>query len=219
MTRHRHWIYILCGFVLLTGTAQAQLSYEFADSTGTATTNFSINSLGGTVAIRVYLHDTTRGATILNANGGLGSAAVRLTYNSPSGVARVNSLASDVTGAIPPWSAYTTLGSDVPNNAVINEFSSTTAGVLPDSDGRIFLGTFVLTGIAPGTVNLTATDPNSTTNFDTTYFVTGDGIDSQIADANAVLTFTVVPEPQVTIVLSIVGLFGLRGMWSLAFGK
>lgn len=177
----------------LASPASAQLQYQFADGTGTASSTFSV-PVGGTVSIRVYLRDTTGGAPTLNANGGLGSAAVRVSYTN-SGVASVANLATDVVAAVPPWEFGTTAGSVANTSAVLNDTLDTSpTGVLPTGD-RIFIGTFTFTANAEGTSNLTAADPNPGIGFDTTHFSNGANLDGMISNATATITVTPVPEP------------------------
>src|SRR5262245_309040 len=103
----------LAALLLTGGTAAAQIVYEFANATtGAAQTNFSV-PVGGTVSVRVYLHELTPGAPQFNSAGGLGSGAVRMLFNTPPGVAGLT--AADVTPATAanggPWDfGTTTLG-------------------------------------------------------------------------------------------------------------
>jgi hypothetical protein len=75
------------------------------------------------------------------------------------------------------------------------------AGVPPDAQGRVLLGTFTLHGLAPGAVALGAADPNPAIGFDTSSFAAGAGgaplinDDPLIAAATATLTVSPVPEP------------------------
>lgn len=179
--------------LVLASPASAQLQYQFADSAGTATSTFSV-PVGGTVAIRVYLRDTTGGAPTLNANGGLGSAAVRVSYTN-SGVASIANIGTDIVAAVPPWDFGTTAGSVANASGVLNDtIDISPAGALPTSD-RIFIGTFTFTANAEGTSNLTAADPNPGNGFDTTHFSNGAGLDAVISNATATITVTPVPEP------------------------
>src|SRR5262245_60551523 len=103
MLRHRfgpvRLATLALGALLLTGgSAPAQIVYEFANATtGAAQTNFSV-PVSGTVPIRLYLHELTPGAPLFHSAGGLGSGAVRLSFNTPPGVAAVLS-AADITAA------------------------------------------------------------------------------------------------------------------------
>ncbi len=210
MQRTIGWMILVLGMALTAGSARAQIAYEFANSAGVPQSSFLINGIGGTVQIQVYLHETTSGAPELNSLGGLGTSAVRLTYNSPSGIAAVQGI-PDVVGAIPPWSFSTTNGSgDFSSSAVLNVASF--SGVLPDSNGRILLGTFTFHGVSAGTVNLTAVDPNPGTNTDTTHFSGGIGIDSIISGGTATLVVSPVPEPVLSTVAASAAL-ALAGLY------
>jgi hypothetical protein len=68
--------------------------------------------------------------------------------------------------------------------------------VLPDSDGRILLGTFTFHGLAVGKETLGAVDPNPGTNGDTTHFANGIGIDSSIIAGSAFLNVNPNPVPE-----------------------
>jgi hypothetical protein len=201
-------ILAVAGLGLAAGSARAQIAYEFADISGAPQSSFTINGIGGNVQIRVYLHDLSSGASELNSQGGLATAGVRVTYNNPGGFAAVQS-SSDVTGAIPPWSSSTTNGSNFSQSAVLNLFSPFSGGVLPDSNGRVFLGTFTFHGLAPGVETIGAVDPNPGTNFDTTHFNGGVGIDSQLVSGAATINVSPVPEPTVLFAATAgLGLFG-----------
>src|SRR3954447_10077406 len=91
----------VAGLIAAAGSARAQIRYEFADNAGNALSSFSV-APGGSIPIRVYLHELTAGAPTFNSQGGLGTGSVRVTFNTPGGVAAVQS-ASDVTPAVPPW--------------------------------------------------------------------------------------------------------------------
>jgi hypothetical protein len=174
----------------LAAPAQAQLQYQFADATGAASASFNVQ-VGSTVAVRVYLRDTTGGAPTLGANGGLGAAAVRVSYTNSASA----SIASDAVPSIPPWEYGTTLGTVAGASAVVND-GSDIAGVLPSGD-RILLGTFTFTGHAVGSSSLTALDPNPGSGTDTAYYGNGAGLDALIGTATATVNVTPVPEPAV----------------------
>ncbi len=130
-----------------------------------------MSSSASAVPIRIYLHELTPGAPLFQSNGGLGSGGVRLSFNTPPGIAGLS--LADVSPATiangGPWdlgTATSTLGT----SAAIAD-GALAAGVLPDAQGRILLGTFTLHGLAPGTVTLGAADPNPATGFDTSSFV------------------------------------------------
>lgn len=178
--------------ITLVSRADAQVLYQFADGTGAPTNTFNV-VVGDTVSIRIYLLDTTPGAPTLSANGGLGSAAVRLSYSNAA-AANIPNLTTGAVPATPPWLFGTTNGSVANASAVLNNASNFSTGVTPVLD-RILLGTFTFTGQSAGVSNLTAGDPNPGSNTDTTYFLGGTGLDSLIGSSNAVLTVVAVPEP------------------------
>lgn len=194
---------VVLGALLLTGgTAPAQIVYEFADATtGVTQTNFSV-SVGGTIPVRIYLHELTPGAPLFHSAGGLGSGAVRLSFDTPPGVAGLS--AADVTPAVAagggPWDFGTPTVSPSGASAAVAD-AALAAGVLRDAQGRALLGTFTLHGLAPGTVTLGAADPNPAAPFDTSSFAADpDGIplvdyDPLIMSTTATLTVAPVPEP------------------------
>jgi hypothetical protein len=186
------WVMSIAGLALAVRPATAQVAYEFANATtGTAQTLFTVLA-GQTVPIRVYIHDNGVGAPTLNANGGLATGAVRVTYNNAA-VANVQLSATNPSAAVPPWSFGNSNNSNA-TSAVLNNLSF--APVLPDAQGRILLGQFTFTGVSGGTVTLTMGDPNPTNNTDNTYFNGGAGLDSLIGPGTpATLTVTVIPEP------------------------
>jgi hypothetical protein len=179
--------------IAVAGRTHAQISYQFADSTGTPTNSFNVE-VESTVAIRIYLFESTSGAPTLSANGGLGSAAVRLSYSNAA-AANIPNLTTGAVPATPPWLFGTTNNSVANASAVLNNASNFSTGVTPVLD-RVLLGTFTFTGQSIGVSNLTAGDPNPSSNTDTTYFVGGAGMDTLIGSSNAVLTVVApVPEP------------------------
>jgi hypothetical protein len=206
-------LFALVAVGLAAGPARAQIIFEFADTSGVTQSAFNINGVGNTVQVRVYLHELTAGAPELNSQGGLISSAVRVTYGTP-GFAAVQNTSADVTGSVPPWAFFTTNGSDVATSAVVNVNSSFAAGVLPDSNGRILLGTFTFHGLAVGKETLGAVDPNPSSNGDTTHFVNGIGIDSSIIAGSAFLNVNPVPEPTTTPAIAALGMTAFARWWA-----
>lgn len=196
--------------LLSAGKSHAQIEYLITNSSGVFQSSYNLNQ-GATVTLQVYLRETTAGT--LSANGGLGSAAVRLTYNSTAGVASIASEASDITAAIPPWDFSTTTGTVANASGVLNLLSPAASGVSPPpgATDRILLGTFKLTASSIGTTNLVASDPNSVAG-DTTYFNTGASMDNLISNSqNVVFNVVVVPEPMSIMLFS--GLIGAGFYW------
>src|SRR5437868_1356639 len=82
------WASALAGLLLACPPAPAQIVYEFADDTGAAKGSFSV-PVGGTLPVHVYIHETAANAPTLHSQGGLGTGAVLVTFNTPAGVAAV----------------------------------------------------------------------------------------------------------------------------------
>jgi hypothetical protein len=161
-------------------SAQAGFVYQFADTSGVATTNFTVAGPGGTVTVRAYLLETD-GSVLLNEE--LFSASVALAFDLPAGVATVSGV-----GDIAPNAAFANL---LPAPSV----SATEAGFTGDvgfgpflapAANRIFLGEFTLTGLSAGTTTLTLRDRNPFTDDTVTGF--GTILDGDIGTATATLT-------------------------------
>lgn len=215
MLRHRFGPSLALGALLLTGgLAPAQIIYEFANATtGLAQNNFSV-PVGGTLPIRVYLHELTPGAPMFHSAGGLGSGAVGLSFANPAGVGGPLSLADIVPATTTnggAWDFGTPTLSLLQSTASVADGQFTT-GVAPDASGRVLLGTFALHGQAPGILTLSAVDPNPILAFDTSSFATGVNFiplinyDPLITAGSATLTVTPVPEPASPVLVCLVTL-------------
>lgn len=186
------------------GSAPAQLRYAWADTSGNPVSSATITTPGGAVMLRVYVVDTSSGAGVLTANGGLGSAGVRASFNSPGGVVTA--------GAFTAGSAWEfgnnndPLASPPANSKVLN-LGAFTAGVLPAAgDNRVLLGTITLTGLTPGSTDVSLIDPNPLSAANTTWFDTGDGLDNLFSGTPVVtVTYAPVPEPTGLLAVLVVG--------------
>jgi hypothetical protein len=217
MHRLSVWTLAAAGLLLPARLAQAQIIYEFANgTTGAAQSSFTVPA-GGTIPISVYIHETATGAPTLNSQGGLGTAAVRVTFNSPAGVAAVQTTA-DIVSPVPPWDLATpTIGSGAnANTAALTVGKLVAPGVLPNTQGRVLLGTFTLHALTSGTVNLSAVNPNSagynTSSFNATGGVPNINYDPLLQPGAATLTVSPVPEPGSLVLagLAAVGLAAAR---------
>jgi hypothetical protein len=181
---------LLCVMVCA-GPVSAQLSYEFANpTTGVAQTAFTIPTVGGTVQVAVFLRAQGTTLTTITGQGGYGTAAVRVNFNNPSGIANIASLANIAGG--PAWASATTNNSNLASGfGVLNVTSDFGTGVAPDGSGRIRVGTFTFTGQAGGITTIGAVDPNAQFS-DITTFTLGTNLDSATAGS---ATITVAPEP------------------------
>ena len=190
----RAFLLILAVFVVGPSVAFGQtIAYQFADSTGVPMSSFTV-AVGLTVNVRVYLTQVT--GTSLSNDGGLGSAAVRVTF----GASPTASLTA-TTAAVPPWQFGTLNGSDA-TSGVLNVGSLNP--VTPVS-GRIFLGTFQFTGQSLGITSLSTADPNPGIGFDIITFNSFLDLDPQIVGPTNGL-ITVVPEPATVLLLAAGGL-------------
>ncbi len=180
------------------GLAHADYQFQFADSSGNATSNFNVTA-GGTVAVQVFLlQDNTGTSNGLNTVG-LSAAGVQLNTQTPT-TANVTA-----TAANPAFDqSNTTIGA---NAQIIESVVQNVPVVSPTGDpNRILIGTFTFTGLTPGsTLAVTALPGTGADN------VLGDGtvIDSLIANSSAVITVAAVPEP---------GTMLLTGMGAAAIG-
>ena len=191
--------YLLSGFLFVSATLQAGLIYEFDDLNGNPTATFS-TSIGSTVDVRVYLKETP--GTSFLADEELFGASVRVTFNSPSGIAAV---LNDTD--IFPNPGFSDL-SPPPSVSAIDAGFTGSVGLDPfltvDANNRIFLGMFRFTGQSVGTVNLSALDRDSGSD-DT---ITGQGtvLDSLINSGSATLSvnsLAAVPEPSSLLLMSL----------------
>jgi hypothetical protein len=197
---------LLCLFAVVTaaltgGSARAQFVYEFANSSGTPQTSFTVNS-GSTVTIQVYLLEQDTNGTL--ASQGLSSTGLKvLTSNSSvASVASSSNIAANpgfanqnnsVSGA-----TATLKANNLGNNNVVFPPSGTPNAIL--------LGSFTFTGSTAGSTTLTAQNIGGIS-----FNVTGTGtsLDSLISSANATINVTAVPEP---------GSLFLAGMAASALG-
>lgn len=205
---------ILAGLALAgwAGPAHAGFMYQLADAAGTSAATFTLAAAGDRLAVRVYLVES--GGSELAING-LFSAGVALTYDSPAGVAAVAGVGDVVPNAdfvnLVPAPSVTPTSAGLTGDVDLNPF------ILPDPDGRILLGEFTLTALAPGTLTLRATDRNLLT--DDTLSGSFTVLDGDIAGAFAELRVlggpsVAVPEPS-SLLLAVGGATAL----SLAFRR
>src|SRR5262245_10805166 len=162
MLRHRFGPALTLATLLLCGgRASAQIVYEFANATTGVVQSSFIMPVGGTLSVRVYLHELTPGAPMFNSAGGLGAAGVRLSFDNPPGVAGLSLIdiapATTTNGGAWDFGTPTLSVSGTSATVSVGQF---TTGVVPDASGRVLLGTYALHGQAPGILTLGAADPN-----------------------------------------------------------
>jgi hypothetical protein len=213
--RLRFLLPAVAAVLLLAGPTRADFTYQFADSSGTATNAFSV-TVGSTINIRVYLLQQG-GSTNLSSNG-LVDGGVALQYSSSSPHASISS-ASNIT----PNSAF-----GGPNNNSLSTSSGTTsavvqvhdnAGVFAPTSGtdanRILLGTFTFTGNTTGstTINTAFPDANNPNNVDGA----NNNLDSMVHLPTAAIS--VVPEPSAMALCGIGAVALGVGAWRRRRGK
>ncbi len=188
--RFVHSTLALAALVVAPAAAPAQLLYAWGDLSGNLVSSATVVGTGNSITLRVYAQDASAGATVFNSQGGLGSASVRVT--GVTGSASVISGLPDVgsTG----WENGDTNGSNPPANVALNLFNIN-AGRLPDTTGRVLLGTVTLRGDALGTFTVTAADPFPANSGDVTLFGNGQSLDPL---SPAQLQFMVIPVPEPT---------------------
>lgn len=149
---------------LAAAPARADFGLQLTNA-GVPTLNFT-TTVGGTVVVGVYLVEA--GGAALQTDGLL-SAGVGLT-SAASGVGQVTAV------GVNPLFTITSTSFDPPSGGGFSgdvDFADPAVTSNPSDPTRIFLGTFTLTGLAPGTTTLTARDRTPGTG--TTDFVTGTG--------------------------------------------
>ncbi len=169
---------------LAAAPARAGFTLQTTNAAGAPTAAFA-TTVGGTVVVGVYLVETGGGSVL--RDDGLFSAGVGLAYGTP-GVAGVTA-----PGRVAPNPLFT-------NATPPPSFSPAGAGFSGDVDlgdplytsgpnGRIFLGTFTLTGLSAGSTTLTARDriPGAYDDFLTGSF---NSLDTGLAFGSATLVVT-----------------------------
>jgi len=152
-----------------------------------------------------FLNALTTGGGGTNVPGISGAAVTvastdvtKLTVqsNPPPPVTTTGNSSVTPAGAIPPWQTWSNNGSQVNsihlNVGVFN--GSVTAPTTGTDAGRVLLGTYSFTTVAPGTVSLTASDANTQPG-DTTWAGNFSSLDTSIGNGSVSLTVTGVPEP------------------------
>ena len=182
------------------GPAFGQVVYEIRDNNGANPGGPFTVPVGGTLPLKIFLHDQGAGSPTLNQQGGLSAAAVRLLYTLADGVTNASAFAAVLNNATdvvagPLWSFGTPGGGGVSASSVTLADAKTGAGVTADASGLILLGTFTLTGRSAGPVLLTARD--KTPGLDETTYSNppNTAIDSSIGNGTANLVVGAVPEP------------------------
>lgn len=169
----RFFALALAAAALAAAPARADFGLQLTNA-GVPTLSFT-TTVGGTVVVGVYLVET--GGTVLQTDGLL-SAGVGL-MPAPSGVGQVTGIAVNPLFTFdPPEGGGFSGWVDFVNPAVTSDVSDPT---------RIFLGTFTLTGLAPGTTTLTARDRFAAP-FDDFVTVTGEPLDGGLAFGTASFT-------------------------------
>lgn len=196
--RNVHTVLATAAVLLTPLAADAQLRYTWADLSGNPISATSVNGIGSTVTLRLYVQDASAGATVFGSQGGLGTAAVRVTA-SQSGAGVISG-----TPGIgnPGWEFGNTNGSNPTSSVTLNVFNFS-AGRTPDAGGRVLLGTVTLRGDAAGTYNISASDPNPASLGDVTLFLNGQSLDSL---GPAEIQFAVVPVPEPVGLLAVAGI-------------
>jgi hypothetical protein len=188
----------LLGALLLGGSARADFQYQFTDSSGTASSAFTVNA-GSTVDIRVYLLQTGS-STNLSANGLVdGGVSLSFSATAPFTVASTSNITPNSAFGGPNNTSLTTSGGTTTATVQVHNNSPILAPTGGADANRILLGTFTFTGLTAGTaVTLTALpDPSTQNNIDGLNNV----LDSMVHNSQAAITVNAVPEPS-TLVLT-----------------
>jgi hypothetical protein len=179
----------LLTLLTLGGRAQADYQFQFVDTgSNTVSSTFSVNQ-GSTINIAVYLVETK---TTTLTDTGMKANGVQLTYDQTI---------ANVTGVNGNSDFDHTSNSIGTGSALVNSFGNTKNGPITPTNktaspitGGILVGTFTFTGVSPGSTITVTADPHASPTSDN---VLADGtvIDALIANSNAQITVTAVPEP------------------------
>jgi hypothetical protein len=188
-------------------SARAGYTFVFADGSGTATNNFTIDQAHGqtSVDIRVYLAQTggTTGlsATGLNAAGvQLGSFNASVATVADTSAIKANDANPGTTGVGGHFDSVNTIkGFNSGSPYLTEQYTASSSALLAATSGadanRILVGTFTFTPGSPagGTTSTVTANPFPGSAVD----VLADGTDitNLIANATATITVTAVPEP------------------------
>jgi hypothetical protein len=190
-------------FALMPGRAAAGYAFQFADSGGNYTNNFS-TTVGQTVAVEVFLVQSG-GSTGLTSTG-LTAGGVSLSFN--QAIANVPN-----TGAITPNPAFdnstTSVGTGIAKLNVNSDVGPVFAPTTGPNAGAILLGTFTFTGVSGGTTSVTTGLPQAPP-FQNNVLGDGTLLDGIIANSSAVITVAV-PEPGTLVLTSVLAFGGLAG--------
>jgi hypothetical protein len=200
---------VVAGLLLGTGTARADYVYQFADSSGNVSSNFSV-AVGSTVSIEVFITQT--GSTTGLSATGLNQGGVAVTGYSTSTATVPNTSAitpNDSNNGGPFNPAFTS--TNVSGNTASVQVGLASGGVMAPTSGananRILLGTFTFTGVSAGVTNVVTTSPNPGSNVN----ILADGtVIDPVGNVNAVINVTAVPEPS-TFVLAGLLATGIAG--------
>ncbi|AWM38317.1 hypothetical protein GobsT_35540 [Gemmata obscuriglobus] len=188
-------------------SARADYQYQFVSSTGqTSPTTFNVD-LNGTINIQVYLVQTappTDPKQDLSQHG-LVAGGVRLNYMNNN--VQVAGITPNSLTAGQFESASTTIANSK-KYARLNVINDVDGGaVMPDSNGRVLLGTFTFTGMSMGQTLVYTSDASSGVD---NILANGQFLDSMINYSASQITINVVPEPG-TMVLSGLLAVGIAG--------
>ncbi len=222
MYRSLRWalLAIAAGIVVPAAANAQAITFRFADTNDVFTDTFQVGGVGQTVSIRVYAEQS--GGNPMGSDGGLTGLGMRLRFDNPIGSGNANSIIDVVDRGTPPATfgnditpnvpagGFSTINGGNATSVVINSASSFTTGILPDANGRVFIGTIRFTGLAQGTSSIRAEDPNNPgqAGGDFTTFTNFIGLDNLLVSGNATITVGVIPEPTS---LALVGVAVLGG--------
>jgi hypothetical protein len=206
----RYLLPALVASLLLGSPARADYQFQFADSSGNPGSGFTINSVGSTVAIQVYLLQTNTGTSNTLTTNGLvdGGLALQFSSTAPFTISSTSNITPNTAqfGGTNNTSLTTSGGTTTATLQVHNN----TPVVAPTSGAnanRILLGTFTFTGVSSGSaITVTAfPDPGSANNIDGA----GNNLDGFISQSQAAIT--VVPEPSTLVLTGLLAVGGLTG--------
>jgi hypothetical protein len=188
----------------LAGAAKADYSLQFDNSVGVPTNAFTINGVGNSVTVQLYLVKTNTGSSNTLTTVGLSEGGVALNFaaaNFSVGMPVANS------AQFPYFSTNVGPGTTSVSDATGTPVIAPTVGI---NASRILLGTFTFTATTGTGGTITTSFPGAGAND-----VNGSGqtLDSLVSQSSASILVITVPEPGSMILSGLAGSLIAVGAW------